>query len=158
MNSKSILRLVFLIIALGSLALWGTREYQRSKAIAAAEPARDEIAIIEGNQVVMTYFRGGIRCDSCKTIETLTTETAEQNLREEVASGKVIFRVIDLDEPQNHHFQNDYQLTSKSVILSFRVDGKEEKWTNMEKVWDLLDEPEAFRAYLTQPVQEYLKS
>lgn len=158
MNSKSILRSALLVFAVGSLAVWGTREFRRSKAIAAAKPNPDQVATLPGNQVVMTYFRGGIRCPSCKKIEALTTETAEKELSKDLASGRLIFRVIDLDEPQNHHFESDYQLTSKSVVLGYYHDGEEKKWANMEKVWDFLDEPETFRAYLAKPIQAYLGS
>ena len=49
-------------------------------------------------------------------------------------------------------------MTSKIVIISHRVDGKETEWAAMEKVWDLLDDPAGFRAYLAAPIRKYLGS
>ncbi len=106
----------------------------------------------------MTYFRNNIRCVSCKKIEALTNETARKDFAEELASGKLVFRVIDVDEPANNHYIKDYQLTTKSVVISLHVDGKETSWTDMEKIWDLLSEPEAFRAYLAEPIRKHLAS
>jgi thiol-disulfide isomerase/thioredoxin len=161
MNTKTILRIVLLAIALGSLAVWANREYQKNQAIAEAAKTPkvgSAVPVVAGNQVVMTYFRNHIRCTSCKKIEALTTETARNEFAEELVSGKLVFRVIDVDEPANNHYIEDYQLTSKAVIISLHVDGKETSWTDMEKIWDLFGDPEAFRAYLAEPIRKHLKS
>lgn len=159
MEAKSIIRGLLLAVALGSLAVWGAREIRRSQAIAGAAAApkvAEKAPAVAGNQVVMTYFRSGTRCVSCKKIEALTTETAQKDFASELASGKLVFRVLDVDEPANNHYTKDYQLASKSVIISLHVDGKEASWMNMEKIWDLLDAPEAFRAYLAEPIRKHL--
>ncbi len=161
MIARQVLRSVLLILALGSLAVWAKREFTKSKAIAevaSAPKVQEALPVVAGNQVVMTYFRSGIRCSSCKKIEALSTETAQKDFAEELGSRKLVFLVIDVDEPANRHYTKDYQLTTKSVIISLQVDGKEVSWSNMEKVWDLLDEPETFRAYLAAPIRKHLKS
>ena len=161
MKTKSMLRIVLLLIALGSLAVWGAKEFKKSREIAAAAAApkpAESVPAQSGHQVVMTYFRNSIRCTSCKKIEALTTETTQKELAKDIASGKLLFRVIDVDEPANHHYIEEYKLTTKAVILSYRLDGKEQRWEDMEKIWDLLDQPDAFRAYLAAPVLQYLGS
>lgn len=159
MIAKQIIRAVLLIVALGSLAIWGNREYQKSQAItqaAGSPPAAETLPVVAGNQVVMTYFISGTRCDSCKKIEQLSRETAEKNFAAEINGKKLIFRVIDTGEPEHHHYVDDYKLTSKTVVLSHRVDGRETEWSPMDKVWDLLDDPEAFRDYLSVTIRKYL--
>ena len=161
MIAKQIIRSVLLIAALGSLAIWGSREYQKHQTLAtvAALPQPTEsLPVIAGNQVVMTYFISGTRCVSCRKIEALTRETAEKDFATELAAKQLVFRVVDTGEPANIHYVNDYQLTSKAVVLSHRVDGKETEWADMDKVWELLGEPEAFRAYLAGPIRKYLGS
>ncbi|MCF7674593.1 MAG: nitrophenyl compound nitroreductase subunit ArsF family protein [Akkermansiaceae bacterium] len=159
MIAKQIIRGVLLVVALGSLAVWGNREYQKSRAIAAAAatpPPAGTLPVVAGNQVVMTYFISGSRCVSCQKIEELTRETAEKDFPAELAGEKLIFRVVDTGEPANHHYLDSYKLTSKTVVLSHRVDGKETEWSAMEKVWDMLDEPEVFRSYLGTGIRNYL--
>ena len=104
----------------------------------------------------MTYFISGTRCESCRIIEALAKETAENDFAAAFASGKLVFRVIDTSEPGYQHFIQDYQITSKTVILSHRKDGKEIAWADMAKVWDLLDDAPGFRAYLGAQVRDYL--
>ncbi len=155
MIAKQIIRSLLILIAFGSLVIWINREYQKSHA--QAEPSTAEkIATVSGDQVVMTYFISGARCKSCQKIEALTRETAEKDFAEALASGRLVFRVIDTGEPGQVHFTKDYQLTSKTVILSHRKDGKELEWADMAKVWDLLDDAPGFRAYLGGQIRKYL--
>lgn len=155
MITKQIIRSILLIAALGSLAIWGNREYQKSHA--GAVPATAEtLPAVKGDQVVMTYFISGMRCDSCQKIEALTKETAEMDFADELAAGKLVFQVIDTGEPGQQHFTKDYQLVSKTVILSHRKDGKETEWADMAKVWDLLDDAPGFHSYLGRQIRDYL--
>jgi hypothetical protein len=161
MIAKQIISSVLLVIALGSLAIWGNREYHKSRLIASisnTQPSVETLPVVAGNQVVMTYFISGVRCESCKKIEDLSRETAEKSFSAEVATQKLVFRVIDTGEPANRHYVDDYKLTSKTVVISHRVDGKETEWKDMDKVWDLLDQPDAFRSYLASTIQEYFGS
>lgn len=161
MIAKQIIRSILLIAALGSLAIWAGREFKKSQAYAAAETQTapvETLPAVEGPQVVMTYFLIGTRCVSCKKIEALARETAEQDFAAELASNKLVFRVIDTGEPANRHYLSDYKLTSKTVVISRRIDGKETAWKDMEKVWDHLDDPEAYHAYLGAQIRDYLGS
>ncbi len=159
MIAKQILRSVLLIVVLGSLAIWANREFKKSTSYADAEkqpvPA-ENLPVVDGPQVVMTYFLIGARCESCRKIEALARETAEKDFPAELASKKLIFRVIDTAEAANRHYLNDYQLSSKTVVISRRLDGRESAWKDMEKVWDLLDDPPAYHAYLGARIREYL--
>jgi len=161
MIAKQIIRSLLLVVALGSVLIWAGREFRKSQAVAEAtqRPATTEqIPAVDGPQVVMTYFLLGKRCTSCRKIEALTRATAERDFANELASHKLVFRVIDTDEPAHRHFLEDYQLTTKTVILSRRLNGGETEWKDMEKVWDLLDEEAAFRAYLGEQIRSYLGS
>lgn len=158
MIAKQIIRAVLLIVVLGGLAIWANRAYRGSNdPLAGPVPAVAPVPEVKGSQVVMTYFISGERCSACQTIESLAKETAEREFAGDLASSRLVFRVIDTGKPGNGHFVKDYQLTSKMVILSHRVDGRETGWKAMEKVWDLLDDPAAYRAYLAEGIREYLK-
>lgn len=159
MKAIQILRPLLLIAVLGSLAIWGNREYQKSREVsraASAPPAAENLPVVAGHQVVMTYFVSGSRCPSCKKIEQHTRETAEKDFAAELAGNKLVFRVVDTGEPAHVHYVDDYKLTSKTVVLSHRVDGKETEWEAMDRVWDLLDQPDAFHAYLAETIRAYL--
>jgi hypothetical protein len=155
MIAKQILRSGLLVIVLGSLLIWAGREYQKSH----EAPAHGErLPVVAGNQVVMTYFISGTRCESCRKIEALARETAEKDFGDALAEKRLVFRVIDTGEAGNGHYAKDYQLSSKTVILSHRKDGKETAWKDMAGVWDRLDDAQAFHDYLGRQIREFLGS
>lgn len=159
MITKQITGSVLLIVLLGCLAIWGNRWYHQSLPPiegASHPPGGVVVPVIAGHQVVMTYFISGPRCESCQKIEALCRATAAREFPTELANHQLVFRVIDTGEPANQHYLNDYQLTSKIVILSHRLEGRETEWVAMEKVWDLLEDPAAFGAYLAAPIRTYI--
>jgi hypothetical protein len=42
------------------------------------------------------------------------------------------------------------------VVVSEVRDGREVRWRNLEKVWDLLGDADAFQAYVEREVQAFL--
>ena len=51
----------------------------------------------------------------------------------------------------------DYKLYTKSLVISKIKDGKEAEYKNLEKVWDYLDNKEAFYNYVKEEVTKFLK-
>ena len=70
--------------------------------------------------------------------------------------GKVVWRLVNLDEPANKHFIDDYQLYSKAVIVADVRGGEESRWKNLTKVWQLTNDKEAFVEYVQDEIREYL--
>ena len=112
--------------------------------------------ISSGNQVVVYYFHGTFRCSSCLRIEQYSREAIEKYFGNELKSGKLIFKVINVEEKGNEHFVNDYQLYTKSLVLSLVKDGKEIKSENLAKVWEYLGNREKFYEYVKGSVDSYL--
>jgi hypothetical protein len=71
--------------------------------------------------------------------------------------GKVVWRLVNLDEPANKHYIDDYQLYSKAVIVSEIRDGEEVRWKNLMKVWQLTNDKAAFISYVQDEVRDYLE-
>lgn len=161
MNAKRLTRNALLLVVLGSLAVWASREIQKSKSYREAAtqvPVSEVLPEAEGPQVTMTYFLIGARCSSCRKIEALARQTVEQDFAAEVASHNLVFRVIDTEKPENRHYRDDYKLTSKTVVIGRRIDGKETAWKDMDQVWELLNDGPAYHRYLGDQIREYLKS
>lgn len=153
MNSKSAVRWALLTVVVGSLAVYAFRTpSEEPDAAAAAALSRDAAAA----DVVVTYFTTDVRCVSCRKIEALSRRAIEEGFAAEVASGRVVFRMLNTDRPEYEHFLDDYEIGNKTVIVSHQRDGKEVDWTNQQDVWLLFDDPEAFFTYVREPVRRYL--
>jgi hypothetical protein len=90
-------------------------------------------------------------------IESFSREAVETGFGNELKSGKVAWRLVNVDEPANRHFIDDYQLYAKAVIVSDVRDGEEVRWKNLAKVWQLTGDKGLFMKYIQDEVRVYLK-
>ncbi len=102
------------------------------------------------------YFHRTIRCPSCTRIEELAKQAVEQACAGELSSGRVMWASVNLDEPENAHYDKDYKLTAQSVVLSEVRGDREMRWKNLQKVWDLFNDEAAFTAYVQEEVLAWL--
>jgi len=112
---------------------------------------------IKDAQVVAYYFHGTMRCPTCHKLEQYSNEAIETNFKDALASGKLEFKVVNVEDRGNEHYGNDYQLYTKSLILSLVKDGKEIKWKNMDKIWEYVGNKQRFIDYVTSGVADLLK-
>lgn len=108
-------------------------------------------------QIVAYYFHGSFRCPTCYRIGQYAKEAIETNFKEELASGKIVFKTINVEERKNEHFVNDYQLYTKSLVISLVKNSKEVKYKNLTKVWEYISNKQAFFDYVKTEVSNYLK-
>jgi thiol-disulfide isomerase/thioredoxin len=123
---------------------------------AGAAAVRDT-KIAPQNRVIVYYFYTNTRCPSCHKIENYTRETVEKNFGSELATGKLEFKPLNIDKKVNKHFLNDYELYTKSVVLSLIKKGKEVKYVNLPKVWNYLGDKERFLDYVRTEINKYLR-
>jgi hypothetical protein len=107
--------------------------------------------------VIAYYFRGTKRCRKCLAIEAYTKEAIEQGFPTQLESGVLEFRAVNVDERENGHYIGDYELTTKSVILSDRRGGAEERWKNLKLVWEYVGDKEIFIDYVRRETEDYLE-
>jgi hypothetical protein len=97
------------------------------------------------DQTIVYYFHGNVRCKTCNTIELWTKEVVLKNQDLE-------WRVVNIDEPENEHFIQDFQISSSTVVLS---DGN--NYSELALVWQLVrDDKESFQLYIQNEIAEFL--
>jgi hypothetical protein len=110
------------------------------------------------NKVVVTYFHSNFRCSTCLTIEAWSKLTVQKAYASELKSGRIQWRVINIDQPGSEHFKKDYNLSGSTVIVSALKNGKQARWKNLDKVWDLLGDASAFERYIRDEVDGFIKA
>lgn len=91
---------------------------------ATAARAKSEPSV-SGRTLVAYYFHGNFRCQTCRKIEALSREAVESGFPEDLKAGRLEWRVINVEEPGNEHFIQDYQLFSKSLVLVAKEGSKQ---------------------------------
>ena len=108
-------------------------------------------------KVTAYYFHGTARCPTCYKLEQYSKEAIESNFKDALASGKLEFKVINVEDKGNEHYGNDYQLYTKSLVLSLVKDGKEAKWKNLDKIWEYVGNKQKFIGYVKSGIADLLK-
>ena len=90
-------------------------------------------------------------------MEQYSKEAIQTNFKDALSSGKLEFRVINVEERGNEHYVNDYQLYTKSLIVSLVKDGKEMKSKNLTKIWEYVRNKQRFFDYVSEEVNNFLK-
>ncbi|MCX5681416.1 MAG: nitrophenyl compound nitroreductase subunit ArsF family protein [Candidatus Omnitrophica bacterium] len=110
-----------------------------------------------GVKVTAYYFHGKMRCPTCHKLEQYSKEAIETNFKDALDSGKLEFKVINVEDKGNEHYIDDYQLYTKSLILSLVKDGKQIKWRNLDKIWEYVGNKQKFFDYVKSEVADFLK-
>jgi len=122
--------------------------------IAEATPGQATTSDADANYVVY-YMTSNVRCASCYKIENWTKETVNKYFADEIKSGKMKFEMINIEEPEHEHYIDHYELFTKSVIVSKKVDGKEVSWKNLARVWNLLKDQDEFMTYIRDEIKAF---
>ncbi len=107
------------------------------------------------SKVIAYYFHGTRRCRTCKKIEALTEKAIKSCFQSELEKGVLEFSSMNVDKQQNRHFIEDYKLYTKSVVIVKIIGGKQERWKNLERIWQLVHNEEAFIDYISEEVRAY---
>lgn len=152
MKGKAIisgLLLAFVTISLGVLIFKET--------VGRPAPATADAAPTPAVTVAVYYFHGNMRCATCKAIEAYTREAVESGFADDLHNGRLALKVINVEEPWNEHYVQDYQLSTRSVVLSRVENGRQTSWRNLTRIWDLAGDKVAFIRYVEDETAAMLK-
>ncbi len=110
----------------------------------------------EGQRFIAYYFHTTQRCVTCRMIETFAREAIETDFADELEEGRLVWLPVNVQVPDHEHFVQDYQLTSKAVVLVERAGEKQIRWKNLDQVWFLVRDKEAFQAYIQEETRDFL--
>jgi hypothetical protein len=107
------------------------------------------------SRVVAYYFHGNTRCVTCRTIESYAREAIESGFPDALKKGRLEFKVVNIEEPENEHFVQDYQLSASTVVVARFKRGKQRDWKNLQLVWELVRDHDAFVIYVQEEARPF---
>jgi hypothetical protein len=137
------------VAALG--AIFVHSEKARADSSAASQPETTD------TKVIAYYFHVTVRCVTCRTIESYSREVVEQKFGADIAKGRLEFKLVNLQLPENKHFVKDYQLFTKSLVLVRFDKGRQAEYRVLNNTWELVGDKSAMQAYVEREVRDYLK-
>ena len=107
-------------------------------------------------KIVVYYFHGNMRCPTCYNLENYAKSEVESDFADAIKSGELEWKTVNVETAGNEHFNDDYKLYTKSVIVSTLKDGKEVSWKNLDQIWPLAHNETGYREYIKREVKACL--
>lgn len=85
---------------------------------------------------------------TCNKIEQLTREAINESFKDELESGKMIFKSVNIEQPENEHFISDFDLVTRSVVIQCGA-----RYERLDKVWQFVHGDETgFHRYISSAI------
>ncbi len=157
MTARRLLTAALLLFVAASVATFVGKELH-NRPVAGNPPAVASPGIPRpGSQVVAYYFVGKVRCSSCRRIEQISRKTIEDAFPQELADGRLRFLVVNVDQPENRRYVEEYRLESSSLVLAEMRDGKPAGWKTLPDVWTLVEDPPKLVTYVRSEVAAMMR-
>ena len=106
-------------------------------------------------KIQVFLFHATRRCITCINIGTYAKKTVEQKFPEELNSGKIEFREINIDLPENKELANKFKATGSAFFINPIIEGKDNIKEDTQ-VWRLTSNEQSFINYLSDKLNAML--
>ncbi len=108
------------------------------------------------NQVIVYYFHRKFRCQSCEVLESTLQNTLQITYSDHFGAGKLAMCIINVDDPENRHFLEQFEIFSNSIVIVEKKGGVISRYKNLESIWDISQDRDAITRLLQTEVAGFL--
>lgn len=110
------------------------------------------------DHVEVLYFHGKQRCATCVAIEKNAKEAIETQFANELKSGTVVFKSIDISKAENEKIAEKYEVAWSSLFICRWKDGKETYKNLTEYAFaNARTAPDTFKSGVIEKVKALMK-
>jgi len=128
-----------------------------------AAGAHAESVSVEGNgkeaghKLIAYYFHRTQRCRTCLAMEAYAEAGLRDGLPDAFESGELEWRAVNVEEPENEHFVEEYGLTASALVMVLLENGEQKQSKNLQRVWELVRDEWGFKDYVRDEALTYLE-
>ena len=110
---------------------------------------------VPADKVQVFLFHATQRCSSCIAIGRLAGETVAEYFQPETHEGKIEFREINIDLPENRELAQKFQASGSSLFINAIYNGQDNISEDVT-VWGLTQNEAKFKSYLKDKINNFL--
>ena len=107
-------------------------------------------------RTIVYYFHNTARDATCRNIELLTSQSLYYYFGDKLASGKLTWKVINLENPWNKHFIDDFKVNKRSIVIIVPSAYRPIRWKVLNNTENLIKERGRFFKYIKNEVSAFL--
>lgn len=109
--------------------------------------------------VLASYFHNTARCPTCLAIEHDSHAALQAAFAADFASGKLVWRTVNMEDKGNDHYVTDYKLPCPSLVIAEMAGERKLRFKLLGETWNLIHgDSERFNAYVTSDVGAWLEA
>jgi hypothetical protein len=157
-RATTVLLLLFVAASVGTLIAKETSRREPDRVSASAIPVVVDPDRAEGPcRVIACYFHNTDRCSTCLQIEQAARETVEEAFAVELASGRLTWMTLNMEESQNRAYIAQFDLARPTLVV-MRLRGETiERWSPLDDTWGLIRNSVKFSLYVKDNVSRLLE-
>lgn len=106
-------------------------------------------------KIEIFVFHATQRCISCINIGKYTKSVIEEKFPQELKSGKITFKEVNIDLPENFNMAKDYGVSGSALYINTIKDGQENHEEDTT-VWRLVTNEAQMKSYLEAKIKKLL--
>ena len=120
--------------------------------------ATEKSTTIHNKNILEVYaFHGTRQCETCKNMKANTKATLDKYFAEELKSGKIVYRIIDVDDAKNEKLAEKFQATGTALMINKVVNGKDNISDWSDFAFDKANDVNTFMPELKTKIANALK-
>jgi len=110
---------------------------------------------ITAERIEVIHFHATQQCWSCITVGDFTQKSLKNRFPDELESGKIFFKSINYELPENLEITQKYKAYGSSLFINLIYDEQDHISEDVQ-VWRLLNSEIQFRKYIGDKLEKYL--
>lgn len=106
-------------------------------------------------KIQIYLFHPTRRCSTCIAIGQYAEKTVNESFQGELASGKIEFKEINIDLPENQVLVEKFQASGSALYINSVIGGKDNIAEDAD-VWRLTNDEAGFKSYLKGKIDNLL--
>jgi len=119
-------------------------------------PSTSDTSSVPADKVEVVYFHRAQRCSGCLYAEAGVRYTVETYFADELASGKVIFKAVNVGDKENAIIVKKYGAFTSSLFINTIREGTDHI-EEVTEIWLLLGKDEEFVSLVKSKIEKSLK-
>ena len=119
-------------------------------------PPASDTSSVPADSVEIVYFHRTQRCYSCRYAEAGIRYTLETYFEDELASGKLTFKAVSVEDKGNATIVKKYGAFTSSLFINAMKDGTDHI-EEVTEIWFVLGNDEAFVEVVRDKIEKSLK-
>jgi len=154
----TLLLLLFVAASVGTLIAKELSHRNPQEALARSIPLVTNPDHAEGPcRVIVCYFHNTDRCSTCLQIEKSACETVEETFAVELASTRLTWMALNMEEPENRPYILEFGLAMPTLIVMRLRGDAVESWIALDDTWGLIRNSFRFSLYVKDNVRLFLE-